>query len=141
MGTGGTITGISRYIKRTLGHPLLSVAVEPAESPVLTQHLAGQPLVPGKHAIQGIGPGFIPATLDLTLVDRVAQVGSDEAIAFTRRLAREEGILSGISGGAAAAIAVRLAQQDALAGQTIVVILPDTGERYLSTRLFEEIGA
>ena len=140
VGTGGTITGVSRYIKQTLGKPLVSVAVEPAESPVLTQYLAGEPIAPGKHLIQGIGAGFIPETLDLTLVDRVERIKSAEAVAFTRRLAREEGILCGISSGAAAAIAVRLAKLDEFAGKTIVVILPDAGERYLSTVLFDGIG-
>ncbi len=140
VGTGGTITGVSRYIKQTLGKPLVSVAVEPAESPVLTQYLVGEPIAPGKHLIQGIGAGFIPETLDLTLVDRVERIKSAEAVAFTRRLAREEGILCGISSGAAAAIAVRLAKLDEFAGKTIVVILPDAGERYLSTVLFDGIG-
>jgi cysteine synthase A len=140
VGTGGTITGVSRYIKRILEKPLVSVAVEPAESPVLTQHLAGQPIAPGKHLIQGIGAGFIPETLDLSLVDRVERIKSAEAVAFTRRLAREEGLLCGISSGAAAAIAVRLAKLDEFAGKTIVVILPDAGERYLSTVLFDGIG-
>jgi cysteine synthase A len=140
VGTGGTITGISRYIKNTKGKKILSVAVEPKESPVISQKLAGQELKPGPHKIQGIGAGFIPDTLDLSVVDRVEQVDSAEAVAFARRLAREEGILVGISCGAAAAVAVRLAQQDAFAGKTIVVILPDAGERYLSTVLFEGIG-
>jgi cysteine synthase len=140
VGTGGTITGISRYIKNTKGKKILSVAVEPKESPVISQTLAGRELKPGPHKIQGIGAGFIPDTLDLSVVDRVEQVGSAEAVAFARRLAREEGILVGISCGAAAAVAVRLAQQDEFAGKTIVVILPDAGERYLSTVLFEGIG-
>jgi len=140
VGTGGTITGISRYLKRIQGKPLVSVAVEPAESPVLTQHLAGEQISPGKHLIQGIGAGFVPETLDLTLVDRVERINSSEAVAFTRRLAREEGILCGISSGAAAAVAVRLAKLDEFAGKTIVVILPDAGERYLSTVLFDGIG-
>jgi len=137
VGTGGTITGVSRYIKRTQGKQILSVAVEPVHSPVLTQHLAGQPLVPGPHKIQGIGAGFIPDTLDLSLVDRVELTSNDEAIDFARRLAREEGILSGISSGAAVAVAARLARQPELEGKTIVVILPDAGERYLSGPLFE----
>ena len=141
VGTGGTITGISRYVKGQLGKPLLSVAVEPAESPIITQHLAGEPLSPGRHKIQGIGPGFLPETLDVTLVDRVERVDSQEAIDFARRLAREEGILCGISSGAAAAAAVRLARQDAFDGNTIVVILPDAGERYLSTVLYDDISA
>lgn len=141
VGTGGTITGVSRFIKKTKGKKILSVAVEPKESPVISQTLAGQELKPGPHKIQGIGAGFIPDTLDLSVVDRVEQVDSAEAVAFARRLAREEGILVGISCGAAAAVAVRLAQQDEFAGKTIVVVLPDAGERYLSTVLFEGIGA
>lgn len=140
VGTGGTITGISRYIKNTRGKKILSVAVEPKESPVITQKRAGQEIKPGPHKIQGIGAGFIPDTLDLSIVDRVEQVDSAEAVAFARRLAREEGILVGISCGAAAAVAVRLAQQAEFAGKTIVVILPDAGERYLSTVLFEGVG-
>ena len=140
VGTGGTITGISRYIKNTKGKKIVSVAVEPKESPVITQKLAGQELKPAPHKIQGIGAGFIPDTLDLSLVDRVEQVDSAEAVEFARRLAREEGILVGISCGAAAAVAVRLAKLDEFAGKTIVVILPDAGERYLSTILFEGIG-
>jgi cysteine synthase A len=140
VGTGGTITGVSRYIKNTRGKKIISVAVEPKESPVITQKRAGQEIKPGPHKIQGIGAGFIPDTLDLSIVDRVEQVDSAEAVAFARRLAREEGILVGISCGAAAAVAVRLAQQDEFAGKTIVVILPDAGERYLSTVLFEGVG-
>jgi cysteine synthase A len=140
VGTGGTITGISRYIKNAKGRKILSVAVEPKESPVISQKLAGQDLKPGPHKIQGIGAGFIPDTLDLSVVDRVEQVDSNEAVAFARRLAKEEGILAGISCGAAAVAAVRLARQDEFAGKTIVVILPDAGERYLSTVLFEGIG-
>jgi cysteine synthase A len=136
VGTGGTISGISRFLKREKGRQVLSVAVEPANSPVLTQHLAGQPLKPGPHAIQGIGAGFIPAVLDLSLVDRVETVGNEEAMEFARRLAVEEGILSGISCGAAAAVAARLAALPEFEGKTIVVILPDSGERYLSTALF-----
>lgn len=139
VGTGGTITGISRYIKHTRGKPILSVAVEPKESPVISQHLAGQPLKPGPHQIQGIGAGFIPKTLDLSLVDRVEQVESAEAVTFARRLAKEEGLLVGISAGAATAAAVRLSFQEEFAGRTIVVILPDLAERYLSTALFEGI--
>jgi cysteine synthase A len=137
VGTGGTITGVSQYIKRTLGEPLVSVAVEPVESPVISQTLAGQPLQPGPHKIQGIGAGFVPANLHLDLVDRVEQISSAEAVAFARRLTREEGILSGISSGAAAAAAVRLAHEEAFAGRPIVVVLPDSGERYLSSALFE----
>ncbi len=139
VGTGGTITGISRYIKKTKGKQIISVAVEPKESPVISQKLAGQELKPGPHKIQGIGAGFIPDTLDLSVVDRVEQVSSDEAIEFAKRLAREEGLLVGISCGAAAAAAVRLAKLDEFAGKTIVVILPDGAERYLSTALFEGV--
>ncbi len=138
VGTGGTITGVSRFIKNTKGKKILSVAVEPTESPVITQKLAGQPLKPSPHKIQGIGAGFIPDTLDLSIVDRVEQVSSAEAVEFARRLAREEGLLSGISCGAAAAVAVRLAKQAEFAGKTIVVVLPDAGERYLSTVLFQD---
>jgi len=140
VGTGGTITGISRYIKKTKGKPILSVAVEPSASPVLTQHTGGLPLKPSPHKIQGIGAGFVPKVLDLSLVDRIEQVSNEEAIEFARRLAKEEGILSGISCGAATAVAVRLAKNEEFAGKTIVVILPDSGERYLSTVLFEGIG-
>jgi len=141
VGTGGTITGISRYLKKTRGKAILSIAVEPEHSPVITQHLAGEQLQPGPHKIQGIGAGFIPETLDLSLVDRVEQVSNDEAIEYARRLAREEGLLSGISCGAATAVAARLAAQPEFAGKTIVVILPDSGERYLSSVLFEHITA
>jgi len=137
VGTGGTITGVSRFIKNTKGKKILSVAVEPQESPVITQKRAGQPLKPAPHKIQGIGAGFIPDTLDLSIVDRVEQVSSAEAVEFARRLAREEGLLSGISSGAAVAAAVRLAKLPEFAGKTIVVVLPDAGERYLSTVLFE----
>ena len=137
VGTGGTITGISRFIKNTKGKKIISVAVEPQESPVISQKLAGQPLKPAPHKIQGIGAGFIPDTLDLSIVDRVEQVSSAEAVEFARRLAREEGLLSGISSGAAAAAAVRLAKLPEFAGKTIVAVLPDAGERYLSTVLFE----
>ena len=140
VGTGGTISGVSRYIKNTQGRKILSVAVEPKESPVISQKLAGQELKPAPHKIQGIGAGFIPDTLDLSVVDRVEQVDSAEAVEFARRLAKEEGLLVGISCGAAAAAAVRLAKQPEFAGKTIVVILPDAGERYLSTVLFEGIG-
>ncbi|MEI8353677.1 MAG: cysteine synthase A [Lentisphaerota bacterium] len=140
VGTGGTITGISRYIKNICGKKILSVAVEPRESPVITQKRAGIDLKPGPHKIQGIGAGFIPDTLDLAMVDRVEQVDSAEAVAFARRLAREEGLLVGISCGAAAAVAVRLANLPEFAGKTIVVILPDAGERYLSSVLFDGIG-
>ncbi|MEE9912712.1 MAG: cysteine synthase A [Deltaproteobacteria bacterium] len=140
VGTGGTISGISRYIKNRMGKKIISVAVEPKESPVISQKLAGEDLKPGPHKIQGIGAGFIPDTLDLSMVDRVEQVDSMEAVEFARRLAREEGMLVGISCGAAVAAAVRLAQKAEFAGKTIVVILPDAGERYLSTVLFEGIG-
>lgn len=139
VGTGGTITGVSRYIKNTRGKQITAVAVEPAASPVITQKLAGQPLQPGPHKIQGIGAGFIPDTLDLSVVDRVEQVSNEEAIDYARRLSTEEGILSGISCGAAAAVAARLVQLPEFAGKTIVVILPDSGERYLSSILFENI--
>ncbi len=141
VGTGGTISGVSRYIKKTMGKKILSVAVEPKESPVISQKLAGQELKPSPHKIQGIGAGFIPDTLDLSVIDQVEQVDSAEAVEFARRLAKEEGMLVGISCGAAAAGAVRLAKKPEFAGKTIVVILPDTGERYLSTVLFEGIGA
>ena len=139
VGTGGTITGVSRYIKNTQGKKIVSVAVEPQESPVITQWLAGQDLKPGPHKIQGIGAGFIPDTLDLSIVDRVEQVDSSEALEMSRRLAREEGLLSGISCGAAVAAALRIAKLNEFAGKTIVVILPDAGERYLSTALFQDL--
>jgi cysteine synthase A len=141
VGTGGTITGISRYIKNVQKKKILSVAVEPVASPVITQTLQHAPLKPGPHKIQGIGAGFIPGTLDLGMVDRVELVTNEESIEMARRLAREEGILSGISCGAAAAAAVRIAQEPEMAGKTIVAILPDSGERYLSTALFEGISA
>jgi cysteine synthase A len=141
VGTGGTITGVSRYIKTTLGQPLVSVAVEPVSSPVISQTLAGEALTPGPHRIQGIGAGFVPANLDLELVDRVETVTDEEAIAMAQRLAREEGVLAGISCGAATAAALRLAREDTFAGKTIVVVLPDSGERYLSTNLFKEIAS
>jgi cysteine synthase len=140
VGTGGTLTGISRFWEKVKGKPLHSVAVEPSKSPVITQMRSGAPLKPSPHKIQGIGAGFIPDTLDLSLVDQVEQVSDEEAIETARRLAREEGILSGISSGAAAAVAVRLARLQPFAGKTIVAILPDSGERYLSTVLFEGIG-
>ena len=139
VGTGGTITGISRFIKNTKGKPILSVAVEPSASPVLTQQRAGQELKPAPHKIQGIGAGFVPGVLDLSLVDAIEQVSNEEALAYARRLIREEGILGGISCGAAAAVAARLAQRPEHAGKTIVVILPDSGERYLSSVLFEGV--
>jgi cysteine synthase A len=137
VGTGGTITGVSRYVKTTCGKKIVSVAVEPAHSPVITQKLRGEPLKPGPHKIQGIGAGFIPDVLDLSLVDRVEQVTNDESVEYARRLAREEGLLSGISAGAAAAVAARLAKLPEFAGKTIVTILPDAGERYMTTVLFE----
>jgi cysteine synthase A len=137
VGTGGTLTGVSRYIKNTRGKKILTVAVEPTSSPVISQTLAGQPLAPSPHKIQGIGAGFIPKNLDLSLVDRVEQVTNEEAIAVARSLAREEGILCGISCGAAMAVALRLAREPALAGKNIVTILPDAGERYLSGALFD----
>jgi cysteine synthase A len=137
VGTGGTITGVSRYIKQTQGKAIQSVAVEPVHSPVITQKLSGEDIKPAPHKIQGIGAGFIPDVLDLSLVDAVEQVSNDEAISFARRLTMEEGILSGISCGAAAAVAVRLAKRPENAGKTIVTILPDSGERYLSSVLFE----
>jgi cysteine synthase A len=140
VGTGGTLTGISRFIKRVKGKAIRSVAVEPATSPVITQARNHQPLQPGPHKIQGIGGGFIPDTLDLTMVDDVETVTDDEAIEIARRLASEEGILSGISSGAAVAVAVRIARRPESIGKTIVAILPDSGERYLSTVLFENLG-
>ncbi|MFZ9850321.1 MAG: cysteine synthase A [Vulcanococcus sp.] len=139
VGTGGTITGVSRYIKTTLRQPLLSVAVEPKNSPVISQTRGGQALQPGPHKIQGIGAGFVPGNLDLGLIDRVEQVSDEEAVAMARRLTREEGILAGISCGAATVAALRLAREQAYAGKTIVVVLPDSGERYLSSVLFEGI--
>lgn len=138
VGTGGTISGTTRFIKKHKA--ITSVAVEPTTSPVITQKLAGETIKPGPHKIQGIGAGFIPDTLDLSLVDRVEQVSSEESIEFARRLAREEGILAGISSGAAALAASRLAALPEFAGKTIVVILPDAAERYLSSALFEGIG-
>lgn len=139
VGTGGTITGVSRYIKTTLGQPLVSVAVEPFNSPVIRQTIAGEDLRPGPHKIQGIGAGFVPANLDLSLVDRVEAVSDEEAVAMARRLMREEGILAGISCGAATVAALRLAREKAFEGRTIVVVLPDSGERYLSSVLFEGV--
>ena len=139
VGTGGTITGVSRYIKIEKKKKIISVAVEPVESPVITQRLAGQELKPGPHKIQGIGAGFIPDTLDLSMVDRVEQVTSEEAIEHARRLAREEGILSGVSCGAAIAVALRLAKSGEFNNKTIVAILPDSAERYLSGPLFEGV--
>lgn len=140
IGTGGTISGISRYFKDDRGKQILSVGVEPERSPVIRQHLEGQALQPGLTAIQGIGAGFIPDTLDLTVVDRVESVSDEEAIEYAQRLAREEGILSGISCGAAVAVACRLARSPEFEGKTIVAILPDAGERYLSSALFNGVG-
>lgn len=139
IGTGGTISGVSRYIKKEKGKPILSVGVEPSASPVIAQHLAGQPLKPGPHKIQGLGAGFIPGTLDLSVVDRVESATNEEAFEMARRLSKEEGILAGISCGAAVAVAVRLGKQPEFAGKTLVVLLPDAAERYLSTALFEGI--
>ncbi|PLX73802.1 MAG: cysteine synthase A [Azoarcus sp.] len=137
VGTGGTITGVSRFIKKTRGKAILSVAVEPSASPIMTQKLAGDELKPGPHKIQGIGAGFIPDVLDMSLIDQVETVSNEDAVAYARRLAREEGILCGISCGAATAVAARLARDPQHAGKTIVVVLPDSGERYLSTVLFD----
>ena len=139
VGTGGTITGISRYIKNEKGKSILSVAVEPTHSPVITQTLNGEEVKPGPHKIQGIGAGFIPKNLDLSVVDKVEQVSNDESIAMALRLAQEEGLLGGISCGAAASAAIRLAEQDEFAGKTIVVVLPDLAERYLSSVMFENV--
>ena len=137
VGTGGTITGVSRYFKNERKASLWSVAVEPSASPVLTQTRNGEPIAPGPHKIQGIGAGFVPDTLDLSVVDQIEQVSNEEAIEYARRLPKEEGIIAGISCGAAVAVAARLAKLPENAGKTIVVILPDSGERYLSTALFD----
>ena len=139
VGTGGTLTGVSRYLKHTKGKAITTVAVEPVESPVITQALAGEELKPGPHKIQGIGAGFIPGNLDLSLIDRVEQVSSEDAIEMGRRLMKDEGILAGISSGAAVVAACRLAELPEFADKTIVVILPSSGERYLSTALFQGI--
>jgi cysteine synthase A len=139
VGTGGTITGVSRYIKNIQGKPILSVAVEPIGSPVITQTLAGQEVKPSPHKIQGIGAGFVPKNLDLSMVDRVELVSDEESKAMALRLMQEEGILCGISCGAAMAVAVRLAQKPEMQGKTIVVVLPDSGERYLSSMLFSDL--
>lgn len=139
VGTGGTITGVSRYIKKTKGKNILSVAVEPIHSPVLSQTKRGETPTPGPHKIQGIGAGFVPSILDMSLVDRVETVTNDESVEMARRLAKEEGILCGISCGAAVVASVRLAKDPANAGKTIVTILPDGGERYLSSILFEGV--
>ena len=137
VGTGGTITGVSRYFKQTRGKQIQSVAVEPMASPVLTQTRNGEPLKPGPHKIQGIGAGFVPQVLDLSLVDAIETVSNEDAVLYARRLAKEEGILAGISSGAAVAAAARLAKQAGNKDKTIVVVLPDSGERYLSSILFE----
>jgi cysteine synthase A len=139
IGTGGTITGVSRYLKSVSGHPVTTIGVEPAHSPVLTQLRAGEPMRPGPHKIQGIGAGFKPEVLDLDVVDELLTVTNDEAITTARRLAAEEGISCGISSGAAMAAALRVAQRQENAGRTLVVVLPDAGERYLSTVLFEDV--
>ena len=139
VGTGGTITGVSRYIKLDKGKAITSVAVEPSHSPVITQTMNGEALKPGPHKIQGIGAGFIPNNLDLSVVDRVEQVTNEESIEMALRLAQEEGLLVGISCGAATAAAIRLAQQDEFAGKTIVVVLPDLAERYLSSVMFADV--
>ncbi|MCY1356795.1 Cysteine synthase A [compost metagenome] len=139
VGTGGTITGVSRYIKQTQGKPILSVAVEPVASPVISQTIAGDEVKPSPHKIQGIGAGFVPKNLDLSMVDRVEQVTDDESKHMALRLMREEGILCGISGGAAMAVAVRLAERPEMQGKTLVVVLPDSGERYLSSMLFSDV--
>ena len=139
VGTGGTITGVSRYIKQTMGKPIVSVAVEPVSSPVITQTLAGEEVKPSPHKIQGIGAGFVPKNLDLSIVDRVLQVTDDESKAVALRLMQEEGILCGISCGAAMAAALKIAQEPGMQGKTIVVILPDSGERYLSSMLFSDM--
>jgi len=141
VGTGGTITGVSRFIKGTKKKAILSVAVEPEASPLITQALAGQPLVPAPHKIQGIGANFIPQNLDLSLVDRVERVSNEESITMARRLAKEEGILCGVSCGAAMVAALRLAFDPDFAGKTIVTVLPDLAERYLSGPLFEGLFA
>ena len=141
ISTGGTLTGVSRYLKNVKGKKIVSVGVEPAASPVIGQHLRGEALKPGPHKIQGIGAGIIPGTLDLSVVDRIETITNEEAIETARRLAREEGILSGISSGAAAAVAARLARDPEFRGKTIVTILPDSGERYLTSILFEGIVA
>ncbi len=137
VGTGGTITGVTRYLKKTKGKKIISVAVEPSSSPVLSQKRAGQELKPAPHKIQGIGAGFVPEILDLSLIDEIEQVSNEDAVLYAQRLAKEEGILAGISCGAAVAAAVRYAKKPENTGKTIVVVLPDSGERYLSSILFE----
>ena len=138
VGTGGTITVVSRYIKNTAGNNILSVAVEPTDSPVISQKMAGEELKPGPHKIQGIGAGFIPGNLDMSVIDAVEQVSNDEAMAMCHRLMKEEGILAGISSGAAVVAAKRLAEKPENEGKNIVVILPSSAERYLSSALFSE---
>ncbi|WP_419835206.1 cysteine synthase A [Endozoicomonas atrinae] len=139
VGTGGTISGVSRYIKEIQGKKIKSVAVEPSASPVISQTLAGEEVKPAPHKIQGIGAGFIPGNLDLRLVDQVEQVSNEAAMETAHRLMKEEGILAGISGGAAVNAALKVAEQPENKGKSIVVILPDSGERYLSTALFEGV--
>ena len=139
VGTGGTLTGISRYIKQTCGKPILSVAVEPVESPIISQALAGEELQPAPHKLQGIGAGFIPKNLDLSLVDQVKTITAEDAKQTALRLMQEEGILCGISSGAAMAAALQLAEQPEMQGKTLVVIIPDSGERYLSSMLFDDL--
>ncbi|MDH2375629.1 MULTISPECIES: cysteine synthase A [Providencia] len=141
VGTGGTITGIAKYLKNTKGKDVTIVAVEPETSPVITQALAGEEIKPGPHKIQGIGAGFIPGNLDLKLLDKVIQISDDEAIKTARELMEKEGILAGISSGAAIAAATKIAAAPAYKGKNIVVILPSSGERYLSTALFADISA
>jgi cysteine synthase A len=137
VGTGGTITGITRYLKKTMKKEILAVAVEPASSPVILQTIRGEPLTPGSHKIQGLGAGFVPSILDLSLIDRVIPVTNEDSIDMARRLASVEGILSGISCGAAVMAALKLGMEKEMEGKNIVVILPDAGERYLSTPLFD----
>lgn len=140
VGTGGTLTGVSRYLKNTRGKKsLISVAVEPTDSPVISQAIAGEEIKPGPHKIQGIGAGFIPENLDLSLVDRVVPITNEEAISTARQLMESEGILAGISSGAAVAAALKLQQEPEFADKNIVVILPSSGERYLSTALFADL--
>lgn len=139
VGTGGTLTGVSRYIKQTCGKPILSVAVEPVESPIISQALAGEELQPAPHKLQGIGAGFIPKNLDLSLVDQVKTITAEDAKQTALRLMQEEGILCGISSGAAMAAALQLAEQPEMQGKTLVVIIPDSGERYLSSMLFDDL--
>jgi cysteine synthase A len=139
VGTGGTITGVTRYFKHKRGKPILSVAVEPAASPVLTQFRAGEAIKPGPHKIQGIGAGFVPSILRTDYIDEIVQVSSPDSIEMARRLALEEGLLVGISSGAAVVAALKVARRDENAGKIIVVVLPDFGERYLTSILFESL--